>query len=98
MIGERMGTGTTLLTAREREDAMRTKTPTGKKLVDHANDLVEQATPRVEAARDRFVNDYLPVAQVALADAGHTAASRASLATSRAVWPASASATWATGR
>lgn len=73
MIGERMGTGTTLLTAREREDAMRTKTPAGKKLVDHANDLVEQAAPRVEAARDRFVNDYLPVAQVALADAGHTA-------------------------
>jgi hypothetical protein len=34
---------------------------------------MEQVSPHVEAARDRIVNDYLPVAQSVLADARDTA-------------------------
>ena len=48
---------------------MRTKTPSRKTLTDQATELVEQVGPHVEAARDRIVNDYLPVAQTVLADA-----------------------------
>jgi hypothetical protein len=52
---------------------MRTRTPSKKSLTDQANELVEQVTPHVEAARERIVNDYLPVAQSMLADARDTA-------------------------
>ncbi|MGY2876968.1 vacuolar-type H+-ATPase subunit H [Marmoricola sp. URHA0025 HA25] len=52
---------------------MRTRTPSKKSLTDQASDLVEQMTPHVEAARERFVNDVLPVAQSVLADARETA-------------------------
>ena len=52
---------------------MRTKTPSKKTLTDQASELVEQVSPHVEAARDRIVNDYLPVAQSVLADARDTA-------------------------
>ncbi|HEX2894332.1 MAG TPA: hypothetical protein VHO29_10065 [Marmoricola sp.] len=52
---------------------MRTKTPSKKTLTDQAGQLVEQVTPHVEAARERIVNDYLPVAQTVLADARETA-------------------------
>lgn len=48
---------------------MPTKTPSKKTLTDQASELVEQVTPHVEAARERIVNDYLPVAQTVLADA-----------------------------
>jgi elongation factor P--beta-lysine ligase len=65
MIGRGMGTGP----SREREDVMRTKSSSKKKLTDQAADLVEQVQPHVDAARDRIVNDYLPVAQSVLADA-----------------------------
>jgi hypothetical protein len=52
---------------------MRTRTPSKKGLADHASELVEQVSPHVEAARERLVNDYLPVAQTMLADARDTA-------------------------
>lgn len=52
---------------------MRTKTPSKKTLTDQAGQLVEQVTPHVEAARERIVNDYLPVAQSMLAEARETA-------------------------
>ena len=48
---------------------MHTKRSTRKSLTDQAAELVEQVTPHVEAARERLVNDYLPVAQTMLADA-----------------------------
>jgi len=48
---------------------MRTKTPPRKTLTDQASELVEQVSPHVEAARDRLVNEYLPVAQTVLAEA-----------------------------
>lgn len=48
---------------------MRTKSSSKKKLTDQAAELVEQVQPHVDAARDRIVNDYLPVAQSVLADA-----------------------------
>jgi hypothetical protein len=52
---------------------MHTKRSTKKTLTDQAAELVEQVTPHVEAARERLVNDYLPVAQSMLADARDTA-------------------------
>lgn len=52
---------------------MHTKRSTRKSLTDQAAELVEQVTPHVEAARERLVNDYLPVAQTMLADARDTA-------------------------
>jgi hypothetical protein len=52
---------------------MRTKSSKKKSLVDQAADLVEQATPHVEAARERVVNEYLPLAQSVLADAREAA-------------------------
>jgi hypothetical protein len=52
---------------------MHTKRSTKKSLTDQAAELVEQVTPHVEAARERIVNDYLPVAQSLLADARDTA-------------------------
>jgi hypothetical protein len=52
---------------------MHTKRSTRKRLTDQAAELVEQVTPHVEAARERLVNDYLPVAQTMLADAKDTA-------------------------
>lgn len=52
---------------------MHTKRSTRKRLADQATELVEQVTPHVEAARERLVNDYLPVAQTMLADAKETA-------------------------
>jgi hypothetical protein len=52
---------------------MRTRTPSKKSLTDQASELVEQVTPHVEAARERIVNDYLPVAQSMLADAAEAA-------------------------
>ena len=52
---------------------MHTKRSTRKSLTDQAAELVEQVTPHVEAARERLVNDYLPVAQTMLADARETA-------------------------
>src|SRR3569833_403315 len=48
---------------------MPTKTPSKKTLTDQATGLVEQVTPHVEAARERIVNDYLPVAQTVLTEA-----------------------------
>ena len=48
---------------------MRTSSTSKKALTDQASDLVEQVTPHVEAARERLVNDYLPVAQSMLAEA-----------------------------
>jgi hypothetical protein len=48
---------------------MRTKTPSKKTLTDQASELVDQVSPHVEAARDRIMNEYLPVAQTVLADA-----------------------------
>lgn len=48
---------------------MRTKSSSKKKLTGQAADLVEQVQPHVDAARDRIVNDYLPVAQSVLAEA-----------------------------
>lgn len=70
MIGGGMGTGISPSgNPAEREDAMRTKTPTKKTFTDQASDLVDQVTPHVEAARERIVNDYLPVAQTVLAEA-----------------------------
>jgi hypothetical protein len=48
---------------------MRTKTPAKKTFTDQAADLVEQVTPHVEAARERIVNEYLPVAQTVLTEA-----------------------------
>lgn len=47
---------------------MRTKNAR-KSLTDQAAELVDQVQPHVEAARERIVNDYLPAAQSALADA-----------------------------
>jgi hypothetical protein len=52
---------------------MRTKTPSKKTLTEQANQLVDQVSPHVEAARERIVNDYLPAAQTALAEARDTA-------------------------
>lgn len=52
---------------------MHTKRSTKKSVTDQAAELVEQVTPHVEAARERLVNDYLPVAQSLLADARDTA-------------------------
>jgi hypothetical protein len=52
---------------------MHTKRSTRKSLTDQAAELVEQVTPHVEAARERLVNDYLPVAQTMLADARDSA-------------------------
>jgi hypothetical protein len=52
---------------------MHTKRSTRKSLTDQAAELVEQVSPHVEAARERLVNDYLPVAQTMLADARETA-------------------------
>jgi len=74
MIELSMGTGTLPLHHfPDREDVMRTSSTSKKALTDQAanraSDLVEQVTPHVEAARDRLVNDYLPVAQSMLADA-----------------------------
>jgi hypothetical protein len=40
-----------------------------KNLIDHASDLVDTVTPHVEAARDKIVEDYLPMAQGAVAGA-----------------------------
>jgi hypothetical protein len=48
---------------------MPTSSMSKKALTDQASDLVEQVTPHVEAARERLVNDYLPMAQEVLADA-----------------------------
>jgi hypothetical protein len=48
---------------------MRTKRSSKKSLTDQAGELVEQVGPHVDAARERIVNDYLPVAQSVLADA-----------------------------
>jgi hypothetical protein len=70
MIGKRVGTvSVPLRCSREREDVMFTKTSRKKSLTDQATELVEQVSPHVEAARERIVNDYLPVAQSVLADA-----------------------------
>jgi hypothetical protein len=63
---------------------MRTKTPSKKTLTEQASDLVEQVSPHVEAARDKVVNDYLPVAQSVLADARETAKEMAQDATAAA--------------
>ena len=52
---------------------MRIKRSSKKSLTDQAAELVEQVTPHVEAARERIVNDYLPVAQSVLADAREVA-------------------------
>ena len=52
---------------------MRTKTPSKKTLTDQAAELVEQVTPHVEAARERIVNEYLPVAQTVLTEAREAA-------------------------
>jgi hypothetical protein len=73
MIGEGRGTGSLPAERTRGEDVMRTRTPSKKSLTDQANELVEQVTPHVEAARERIVNDYLPVAQSMLADARETA-------------------------
>ena len=70
MIVNSMGTLTVPLRGScEREDVMRTKKMSKKSLTDQASELVEQVSPHVEAARERIVNDYLPVAQTVLADA-----------------------------
>lgn len=63
---------------------MRTKTPSKKTLTEQASELVEQVSPHVEAARDKVVNDYLPVAQSVLADARETAKEMAQDATAAA--------------
>jgi hypothetical protein len=63
---------------------MRTKTPSKKTLTEQASELVEQVSPHVEAARDKVVNDYLPVAQSVLADARETAKEVAQDATAAA--------------
>jgi hypothetical protein len=63
---------------------MRTKSAKKKSLVDQAAELVEQATPHVEAARDRVVNEYLPLAQSVLADAREAAREVADNATEAA--------------
>jgi hypothetical protein len=73
MIGKGLGTGGLPAERTRGEDVMRTRTPSKKSLTDQASDLVEQVTPHVEAARERVVNDYLPVAQSMLADARDTA-------------------------
>jgi len=70
MIELSMGTGTLPLHHfPDREDVMRTSSMSKKALTEQANDLVEQVTPHVEAARERLVNDYLPAAQSMLAEA-----------------------------
>lgn len=63
---------------------MRTKTPSKKTFTEQASELVEQVSPHVEAARDKVVNDYLPVAQSVLADARETAKEMAQDATAAA--------------
>jgi hypothetical protein len=52
---------------------MPTKTPPKKTLTDQAAEFVEQMTPHVEAARERIVNEYLPVAQTVLTEAREAA-------------------------
>ena len=52
---------------------MPTKTPPKKTLTDQAAEFVEQVTPHVEAARERIVNEYLPVAQTVLTEAREAA-------------------------
>src|SRR4051794_7655405 len=74
MIEESMGTRTLPLHHfPDREDVMRTSSMSKKPLTEQASELVEQVTPHVEAARERLVNDYLPVAQSVLSDARDTA-------------------------
>ncbi len=63
---------------------MRTKKIQKMSLSDQAAELVDQVTPHVEAARERIVNDYLPAAQSALADARETAREVAQEARDRA--------------
>jgi hypothetical protein len=77
MIGSGLGTeGVPAGRTPSERDAMRIKT-SKKSITDQAAELVEQVGPHVDAARERIVNDYLPVAQTILSEARDTARDRA---------------------